>query len=351
METHVAPQTEEERFHNPIVQNFRNTKKAQEFEWGYFPDRKKMQIFYRGWKLPETFLEKKAMTGGENENNQNNQNHISNHNIQVILHIHGMVSHSEAYIALADYLIGPNRIMYGIDLQGHGHSEGLRGDYADFELFLENIEDALKFLHQKYPNARFILSGESMGGLATVLYLATKNYEYENNNGVPLITKSLLWAPALGLAAGDITWKDFIMGVGIGFRLLFCPHRISIPVIHQKTFRNPVALKFDCEDPINLAKYSAKYIWNIYKGMKRVHQVKNPPIEKRIQIPVCCIQGGNDQVVAKQKGLDLIEVLTKQQNSQIFTFLEVPEAWHNIFTDPAFTKEYSQKITQFLEFN
>src|SRR6056297_811804 len=129
--------------HNPLVCELRTKPVAEEFECGYFPNRNDFQLFYRCWKLKNSSV----------------------HETQtVVVHVHGITSHSEMSIQLADGLVSKDIIVISFDLHGHGYSEGVRGDYKRFKGFIEDLEDFLFFAYDKYSQKNFVLSGESMGG-------------------------------------------------------------------------------------------------------------------------------------------------------------------------------------------
>jgi alpha-beta hydrolase superfamily lysophospholipase len=250
-----------------------------------------------------------------------------------------MVSHSEPYIALADGLVGEQTIVYGMDLRGHGHSEGVRGDYAVFQDFLDDIGAMLQFLADRYPRASFILCGESMGGLAATLFAATGQL---GGNQVSL-AGLLLWAPAYRPVLGGMSFRDVFMGIGMVLKLIFCRKRVSIGALHEKTFRDPASQAYDETDPLNLPAYSARYLWNINSGMGRLKALG----AGRLTIPVCIVHGADDQVVSQPASAAFFEGLAPQVKGANRYFL-IPNAWHCIYKDPDFTTENWHQVTEFI---
>lgn len=309
--------TEYNRFHNTEVQATRHHPRAEEFEYGWILNREREHLFYRGWKLKNTTIP---------------------HSPHIILHIHGMISHSEPYIALADCLVNEEILMYGLDLIGHGHSDGRRGDYRSFTLFLQNIEDMLGWLAQKYPNATFHLSGESMGGVATTLYLCTRYLEAPTVS----IRKALMWAPAYEVVINKPSLAEIWNGITMIFKLIFCPHRASIKATHINTFRDPISQHFDEVDPHNLSHFSVRYLLNINWGMQKLKKIHAPSI---IRTPFCIIHGLADRIAAQPASKKFFEtsVILNQ-----CLYLAIPDAWHCIYKDPSFSEDYWHKIQQFL---
>lgn len=306
-----------DKFHNPDIPATRHNPRAEEFEYGYFANRENVKLFYRGWKLASASIPT---------------------NPTILLHIHGMVSHSEPYIAMADGIVSEKLIVYGLDLYGHGHSEGTRGDYPSFTVFIQNIADMLSFLQQKYPAAIFYLGGESMGGVASTLYMVTSHLA----TPVVPIQKCLFWAPAYEPNTGGFSFKQVLQGVSMVFNLAFRPTKPTVKVIHEKTFRDPPSLHLDETDPTNLTIYSMRYLWNIKLG---IDQLKVAKYAQTFPCPFCIVLGEGDQVVSR-KAIETFWNNTPQKSCS--EYILVPEAWHCIYKDPDFGAEHWKKVNEFL---
>jgi alpha-beta hydrolase superfamily lysophospholipase len=305
-------------YHNRNIDVTRLFPQAEEFKFGYFPDRNGIQIFYRGWKKKNTQIPSCP---------------------KVMLVIHGMVAHSEPYIPLADVVVDGELIVYAIDLIGHGYSEGMRGDYSSYRLFLENIEDALVFLLHNHPDSDFYLCGESMGGLLAILYLIIL---YPKSAPVA-IKKALFWAPALAPSKAQITFRSILKGLKIGFFLLLAPAQPLFLTEHRDCFQVKEIENYDAEDPKNLAKYSVRYLLNIKKGLDYVKRVKGWQL---LTIPFCIIVGEKDIVVDPQASQTFFENSLVKSRSE---FISVPNSWHCVYKDPNFTPEFQSKVREFLK--
>ena len=306
-----------DKFHNADIPATRHNPRAEEFECGHFENREKVKLFYRGWKLSKATIPANPV---------------------ILLHIHGMVSHSEPYIAMADGIVSERLIVYGLDLYGHGYSEGIRGDYSNFNVFLQNIADMLEFLQKKYPNATFYLGGESMGGVASTLYMVT----YHLQTPVVPIQRCLFWAPAYEPNTSGFSFKEIIQGIKMVFNLLFRPTKLTVNVIHEKTFRDPPSLHLDETDPANLTKYSLRYLWNIKLGIDLLKSVRFSQI---FPCPFCIVLGAGDQVVSRKAIEKFWNNSPQKKHSE---YILVPAAWHCIYKDPDFTSEHWIKVNRFL---
>ena len=67
--------------------------------------------------------------------------------------------------------------MYGLDIQGHGKSEGKRGHVRHFSTFAEQVEHLRTTTKELYDNKPLFLLGHSMGGLIALDYLMKESNE------------------------------------------------------------------------------------------------------------------------------------------------------------------------------
>ncbi len=79
-----------------------------------------------------------------------------------ILFLHGITAHSGAYNnILATPLARGGFTVYGLDLRGHGLSDGIRGDIPSTKRLVLDICEALAFVRKMHPKT--ILLGHSVG--------------------------------------------------------------------------------------------------------------------------------------------------------------------------------------------
>jgi len=87
----------------------------------------------------------------------------------IIFLVHGYAEHVERYAHLAAFLNEHNISLYGIDLRGHGKSEGKRAYIDSFNQFTDDVDSWLKqYSHLELPT---YIYGHSMGGLVSTAYL------------------------------------------------------------------------------------------------------------------------------------------------------------------------------------
>jgi alpha-beta hydrolase superfamily lysophospholipase len=119
----------------------------------------------------------------------------------VILLVHGIAEHLARYNHVAATLVENGYAVSGMDLRGHGKSDGQPRVYVDdFHVFVEDIELLRQQVVVMMPDFPVIVLGHSMGGLISVLY-ALKYQQYV----AALVTSGA------ALALGDSIPKAAIM--------------------------------------------------------------------------------------------------------------------------------------------
>ena len=85
-----------------------------------------------------------------------------------ILILHGITGYSELYDQpLATPLSKANFSVFGLDLRGHGLSDGKRGDYKSKERVIKDLCETISFLHKEYDQV--IILGHSLGVLSSTI--------------------------------------------------------------------------------------------------------------------------------------------------------------------------------------
>lgn len=91
--------------------------------------------------------------------------------LAIICLVHGQGEHSSRYGHVAAAL---NQAGYGVltfDHQGHGQSEGARGDMPSYQALLDDIEHLRREAEARFPQTLQFLYGHSMGGNLVLNYV------------------------------------------------------------------------------------------------------------------------------------------------------------------------------------
>ena len=93
----------------------------------------------------------------------------------MILLVHGLGEHILRYSSWADLFMKENIGFSGLNLPGHGNSDGNRGNIKNYNQLVEMIDTELGIINKTYPNVPVYIYGHSLGGGIVLYYLLKKN--------------------------------------------------------------------------------------------------------------------------------------------------------------------------------
>jgi alpha-beta hydrolase superfamily lysophospholipase len=94
----------------------------------------------------------------------------------VIMILHGLGEHLGRYAEWIDYFSENNFAVTGIDLRGHGRSEGKRGYVKQYEDLIQDLVTLIKNTDRLYKGIPKILYGHSLGGNLAIYYKIRQNH-------------------------------------------------------------------------------------------------------------------------------------------------------------------------------
>ena len=236
---------------------------------------------------------------------------------KVIICIHGMHSHGEKFVLLADKFVNFNWITIAVDLRGHGLSWDKyedRGDIENFSLWISDLKDFFKYISDKYETLPIHIISESMGSAISLL-MAINN---------PSRLKSLiLLSPALkpwAVTEVSLIQKAFTYG------LIGGAERQSISNSSKGRFstNSEEYIEYQLNDPFRLEKVTPRYYFQI---IKMIHQLKT--LDFNNFYPTLIFFGGSDHIIDFTGLKELIYRLKIRDKSLHY----IPKASHELLTD------------------
>ena len=109
----------------------------------------------------------------------------------LVIMVHGLGEHIRRYDEWAEYFLGQNIAFTGVDLPGHGRTDGRRGHIKNYAVLDEIIEVLINQSKKTFPGIPVVLYGHSLGGLIVLNYLLKKQ---------PSIKGAIVTSPLLRLA-------------------------------------------------------------------------------------------------------------------------------------------------------
>jgi alpha-beta hydrolase superfamily lysophospholipase len=244
----------------------------------------------------------------------------------VVALVHGLGEHIGRYQHVAEAFTRAGLAMLGVDLPGHGRSEGTRG-HTSFDAVIPEITRLLDEASSRYPGKPRFLYGHSMGG-AMVLYYGLKCRPHIQGimctspglaTGVPVPAIKLLLARVMARIA-----PSFTMDNGLDANnLAHAPELV-------KTYQN---------DPLVHPRISARLGLDLLtQGQWMIQHAGEFPV------PLLLVQGAKDHIVSPKATQAFAEAAPRG----LTTYKVWEDAYHETHNDEG-KEQAIQYMIQWLE--
>lgn len=136
----------------------------------------------------------------------------------VVCLVHGIGEHVGRYPHVAAALNQAGFAVIGLDLRGHGRSEGPRGHSPSYDAYLDDIDRLIGEARSRFAGAPIFLYGHSLGGLLVLYYpmqhKAALAGVVASSPQLRLAFKPPAWKTTMGRLMFNI-WPGFIMPSGL----------------------------------------------------------------------------------------------------------------------------------------
>jgi acylglycerol lipase len=235
-----------------------------------------------------------------------------------VLIFHGITAYSEPYgKLLAEELARAGLQVFGLDLRGHGRSDGNRGDLPSGERLSRDLCETVAFLRARFP--RVVVLGHSLGVLSALIAF---NRCPEGIDGLVLVSVGRQVRP--GVYGRPTAWAALKMLFGVAlFR--------SRPWIGY--YREGMLGR---DDPLFNFRYSARFYsatygmspWAVAR-MLRQNVIDSPNLHptRQVGIPVLVAIGDQDEMFSIESSRGFFDKLDATRKE----FLVVPGGHHASF--------------------
>jgi alpha-beta hydrolase superfamily lysophospholipase len=280
-----------------VLMKMRKDALAGDGENGYFKNKDGYNLFYRIWNA---------------EKPKN-----------IVVCLHGAFAHGEFFSLVADRFVPRGTTVAVFDYQGHGRSEGRRGDVLRLSDWHRDAKDFVEFIKSRTDGTLPVfLLGESMGGQMaagiSVLYPDLS------------ISGFILFSPAVKFKSGKAS-EMFLKAIPNIFNLIFAPGKPVIDITGNPAdgIVDPLHQEYDRRDPLRFPKASPRYLLELNKSSKMALN-KGPAATKK---PVIILAGTNDTSVEIEGVKDYFSRLDAGGDKKMIL---AEGAKHSILDDPAF---------------
>jgi alpha-beta hydrolase superfamily lysophospholipase len=225
---------------------------------------------------------------------------------KAILILHGITAYSGPYEMLGKAIAKTGFTAIGLDLRGHGLSDGNRGDYPSKERLISDLVETITYLKKQF-NTLLIL-GHSLGVLNALI---AKLNSKEKIDGLILLSAGKTVNP------GVYKKRTFLQKLKIVLSAIFRP---SKPVI--KYYRDGI---LGLDDPLFNFNYTLRFI--------RLVNFQGLNLSEELQCPVLLGVGEHDELFSVESAQSLLEDIPCKDKK----FFIMPGAKHAVeFTDEKF---------------
>jgi acylglycerol lipase len=239
-----------------------------------------------------------------------------------LLVLHGITAHSGPYgPLLAEPLARAGVTVFGMDLRGHGLSDGVRGDYPGPERFASDLAETVAYV--KARSKKLVVLGHSLGTLSAVV---AQRQRPRDVDGVILLSvgnrirAERYERPTAGAALRGLLGVALLPGS---------------PLIE---YRRVGMLGLD--DPLYNFRYSARFytvLYGIPAGrllrMMRAGSLDSPNLrfDPRLRVPLLVAVGDQDELFPADSARALCDALDADDKE----FLVIPGGRHAVFPKEA----------------
>jgi len=232
---------------------------------------------------------------------------------KAVLILHGITAYSGPYELFGQAISKAGFTAVGLDLRGHGLSDGNRGDYPSKERLISDLVETISYLKKKY--SILLIFGHSLGVLTALM---TKKNSTEKIDGLILLSAGKTISP------GVYKSPSVLQKLKILFSAIFRP---SKPVINY--YREGL---LGLDDPLFNFNYTLRFM--------RLVSFQNLDLSEEMECPIILGVGEHDEIFSVESAQSLLDEIPSKDK----TFFIMAGAKHAV----EFTEETFKEIKSWL---
>ena len=222
-----------------------------------------------------------------------------------VLIFHGITAYSQPYEMMGIPLSKNGYTVYGLDLRGHGLSDGNRGDYPSKERLVADLGQAIQLIKSKHE--KLIILGHSLGVVTSLI---------ASNNHLNQIHGLILLSAARETRPGIYKKISFGKKLSILFSSLIKPSKPAISYYREGML--------GLDDPLFNFKYTLRFM--------KIFNVSKTTFSPDLKIPVIVGVGDRDELFTVEAARSLFDEIPSERKE----FIIMKGAQHAVFPEGAF---------------
>ena len=216
----------------------------------------------------------------------------------LLIVLHGLGSHAGDFRNMGEYFADRGLAVFIPDLRGFGHYSGLKGHVMRFDEYIEDIQNLIMQVKDRYLNKITFLFGSSLGGVNAIRYAKTYPKEIDG-----LVLQCPAVSQTLGIGRGTRIAGQILS-------LLNVKRYFSSGLAYEDASRNPSAIKEHETDPLRVDDVTPRFG---IEGLKASDDAFRSAAE--IHLPVLLQQAGADKLVSPEKSKEFFEALSSEDKT------------------------------------
>jgi alpha-beta hydrolase superfamily lysophospholipase len=219
-----------------------------------------------------------------------------------ILILHGITAYSGPYGMIAESLASRGFPTYGLDLRGHGLSDGNRGDTPGRERYVKDLCEAIAFAKERHP--KMAVLGHSLGVLSSILAMGSCIEQLDG---------------AILLSAARTTRTGVYPPIGVLQKLRIMLSSIFFPSRPVMEYRREGMVGLD--DPLFTFNYTLRFM--------RTTILSDFDFPPAMPFPVLVGIGEEDELFTVEAAKEMFEEIPSKEKE----FLVAKDARHAVFPE------------------
>lgn len=205
----------------------------------------------------------------------------------VVILVHGLGEHIQRYSHWADLFLAERIAFTGVDLPGHGKTDGKRGNIRNFSVLHEMLDVMINECKKTFPGIPVFLYGHSLGGLIVLDYLLKRK---------PSIKGAIVTSPPIRLAFEPDKRKQQLAAV---MKLIF-PGLVQSSGLEVNFLSHDERVVANYKnDPLVHDKISVSLFNIMMKGSKDVLS-----FAEELNLPLLLVHGAEDKISSPVGSMD-----------------------------------------------
>lgn len=227
--------------------------------------------------------------------------------------LHGLGSHAGDFTEMGEYLAERGIAAFVPDQRGFGRYPGLKGHVMNFDEYIEDIQNIVMQVKDRYLNKITYLFGSSMGAINAIRYLI----RYPRTvDGLLLQCPGVSHRTEIGI--GLLTAARFLS-------ILNVKRYFELNPEYSDTSRNPDTIERHKKDPLRFEKVTARFSSEVLSASKDAFHSAS-----KILLPILVQQAGDDKAVDVEKNKEFFDNLASADK----TWKLYDGLYHEIHEEP-----------------